>query len=296
MVKGLFKEAFSVLCPTTPSNFYNVQAGFVPSKPVILYYFLLTKKLVEVLVFNPFYFYTFKDVKATTHFIFPNHSLVKMKGRSKIRVGFIDTTRIYKAGLQVLLKKCTHIEIVGEAKSDKSLLRFIIKKRPDILLVDVHDKGISSVGAITTVIRSYPAIRLIILSSITKEYFIADILDMRIGGFVLKDSEENIIDIINKVYEGKRYLSTKINSQIEKWIQERRPIFLKANNELLTKTEEAVVKCICSEMTSKEIAQKLFLSVRTIEGYRLRILQKIQAKGTAGIVIHAIQKGLLDVR
>jgi DNA-binding NarL/FixJ family response regulator len=213
-----------------------------------------------------------------------------MKQTGKIKIAFVDSTKIYKAGLQAILKKCEKIEIIGDIKCDGSLLKFMIAKKPDILFFDASDVNAAKVAAISCVIKHYPAIKVIIFLANSNGEFFTDVIKIPAHGFVLKESEENIIEVIRRVYAGEIYYSGKLISQKENMLAHEKvcvPFF--------SQKEAAIIKGICNDMTSKEIAKSLFLSVRTVEGYRVKILEKINAKGTAGIVVYALQRDLFII-
>ena len=222
--------------------------------------------------------------------------MYRMRQGEKIRVAFVDISKIYGTGLRVQLKKCAGIAVVGETKSNKDLLRLVVQKKVDILLLDTTNPvSNTQYRVVFDILKMHPYIRIIILSNDVGEQFLREGLDQSVRGYIVKDIDGNIIEAIKKVFSGDTYYSPSILAKFKQALLLQKSGKTQQDLPTFSKTEKAIIEYICSEMTNKDIADKLFLSVRTVEGYRTKILRKIQAKGTAGIVIQAIKRGLVQL-
>ncbi len=215
----------------------------------------------------------------------------------KIKLVLADEQNFFKEGLKRSLKKCTKVDVVGEASNEEQLIRLITEKQPDIVLIDLHCSEWDCVAFIRRSTKQYSSTRFIILSQHLEESLIVDAIAAGASGYLLKDSTEiEILKAIEIVHHGGSYYCNRIASKIIKLFGENGNNCIIRKRQTFTDIEKAIIEGICSELTNKEIAEKVFLSIRTVEGHRLHILRKIKVKGTAGIVIYAIKQGMYNIK
>lgn len=216
-----------------------------------------------------------------------------------IRVFIADDHKIMRVGIRGILEREPGLEIVADAGSGEETRQLIETHVPDVVLMDI-DMGASSGIELTRWIKShYPAIQVIGLTMHDEETHIVHMLEAGASGYLLKTAgPEEIIAAIRAVARGDSYFSQAVSATLLKAITLRNdPAFKKkkhdAGSPQLSDREIEVLKLICEENSNQEIADKLFISVRTVDSHRRNLMEKLQLKNTAGLVRYAIEKGLL---
>jgi DNA-binding NarL/FixJ family response regulator len=162
------------------------------------------------------------------------------------------------------------------------------------VITDVKMPRMDGVHATRHIAEHYPHIGIIALTMFDEEDLIVDMLEAGARGYLLKNADkEEIIDAVKSVYNNEPYYCKHTSHRLAQLVahskfnparQKEKPVFNDREKEIIT--------CICDGLTNKEIAAKIFLSVRTVEGLRMKILEKMQVKNTAGIIIYAIRNEL----
>jgi DNA-binding NarL/FixJ family response regulator len=206
-----------------------------------------------------------------------------------IRLAITDDQVIILNGLQKILSDVTNIKITGIYNNGDELLEGIVKEQPDVLLLDIQMPGKSGIELAAIITKQYRNIKIIALTNIDVVAQIKKILQQGVMGYLLKDaSPETIINAIETVYGGEQYIQEQLRQQLLS--------SLSASNakQIVTRREKEILQLIVDEFTNQEIAEKLFLSLRTVENHRNNLLQKLDVKNTAGLVKVAIQEGLVS--
>jgi len=211
-----------------------------------------------------------------------------------IRLVLADDHEIYRDGLKIMLRKQTDIEVIGEAANGKELVALTQMLKPDIILTDIVMPVMDGIEATRQLKAQYPSINIIALSMFDQDNLIIEMLESGAKGYLLKNADKSeIVEAIKSVFRDVPYYcrSTSVklarmiaHSKFNPYSPTERPSF--------SDKEVEIIRLICREYTNKEIGQQLFLSARTVEGYRVKILEKMQVKSTAGIVIYAIKNGM----
>ena len=170
-------------------------------------------------------------------------------------------------------------------------------KLPDIILLDLKMKPLDGIATTQQLKEQYPNVKIIILSSYYSESFIGYMIKQGVNAFLPKSCDpEQLIFAIQKVAEKDIFLDDAMANAIRQQAilkRRKRPAYDIA--ETITKREKEVLNLICQEFSNKQIAEKLFMSLRTAESHRESLLRKIGAKNTAGLVIFALMNQLVDV-
>lgn len=212
-----------------------------------------------------------------------------------IKIIIADDHPLFRNGLKQLLEKEQNIKIIGEADNGKKALELIIEKKPDIAILDIDMPGMTGLEVMKEIKDTET--RIIILTMYAEEDIFDEAITLGVKGYVLKDSAVNdILDCIGKVWENEYYLSPSVSNFL---VSRRKKITeLKRSNpylDSLTVTEKKILKFISENKTSKEIADTLFLSPRTIENHRTNISNKLKLKGSHSLLKFAIEnKSLLS--
>jgi DNA-binding NarL/FixJ family response regulator len=214
--------------------------------------------------------------------------------KNTIKVLIADDHEIFRDGLKLMLHKAENIELIGEAADGKELIKMVGTSNPDVVITDIKMPVMDGVDATKHIKEHFPEIQVIALSMFDDEQLILEMLDAGALGYLLKNSDKfEITDAIETVFEGKPYYCKFTSGKLAKLIALNRDKKDKKKKEAdFSEKEIEIIKLICQEFTNKEIGEKVFLSARTVEGYRMKILEKMEAKNTVGIVIEAIRLGI----
>ena len=214
---------------------------------------------------------------------------------SKIKIAITDDELLFIQGLKMILEHEPDLEVSFSAQNGKVLTEKLTAAPDiaDIVLLDLEMPVMDGVDALMEIVnRNYP-IKVIILTSHYNDGMIIKLLDEGAAGFLAKNEDPDIvIETIRQVHQKNFY----INNYILQLIRNRR-LFAKKRvaQQELTKRETEILSLICEENTNKEIADKLYLSARTVEGHRQNILEKTGCKYTVGLVIYAIEHHIIDI-
>lgn len=213
-----------------------------------------------------------------------------------IKVVIADDHEIFRDGLKLMLQKAESIDLIGEAADGKELIKMAETAQPDVVITDIKMPVMDGVEATKHIRKYFPEMQVIALSMFDDEQLILEMLDAGAKGYLLKNSDKfEITDAVESVFEGKNYYCKFTSGKLAKLIAFQRDKIDKKKKEAeFSEKEIEIIKLICGEFTNKEIGEKVFLSTRTVEGYRMKILEKMEAKNTVGIVIEAIRLGFYN--
>lgn len=211
-----------------------------------------------------------------------------------INVVIADDHEIFRDGLKLMLRNAERINIVGEAANGKQLLQVINDTNPDVIITDIKMPEMDGVEATKYVKEHYPDMKVIALSMFDDEQLILEMLDSGAIGYLLKNSDKaEVIEAVHTVFTGIPYYCKFTSAKMAKLIAFSKHSDRKRKKEAeFTDREKEIIIFMCEEYTNKEIAEKLCISARTIEGIRMKILEKMNAKNVAGIVVEAIRLGI----
>ena len=204
-----------------------------------------------------------------------------------IKVFIIDDHQLILEGVFALLKDEIDIEWLGSAKTPEELNLFLLKKQPDVLLMDINLPQKSGLDLCLEIKNKYPTIKIIGLSTSDQASVIRKMIENGASGYLLKDALKNeIITAIQTVVKGKTYVSHSVEEVLKKkHTHDSLP--------LLTKREKQVLELIAEGFTNPQIADKLFLDVTTINSHRKNMLTKYNLSNTAVLIKFAITHNLL---
>lgn len=219
----------------------------------------------------------------------------------KINIGLVEDQVLFREGLKAILQTWPDIEVVFESPDG-----FSVEDRlkaattlPHVMLVDLSlpplgTKEFGGIQVTQMLLEKYPDIRVLILSAHQDEMFIAQLIEQGAHGYLVKDSDPQ------EVYEATRSVYIKgsyINARTLRAIQHNMGKKLKPikTHEEITKREVEILQLTCQQFTAEEIADKLFISVKTVNGHRNNLLQKTGSRNVTGLVIYAIKNGIVKL-
>jgi DNA-binding NarL/FixJ family response regulator len=212
-----------------------------------------------------------------------------------ITIAIADDHEIFLDGLSLMLSRQQNFSICGQVSNGLHLLELVGSKRPDLVLTDIKMPVMDGIETTKLIRQKYPEVKVIALSMFDEEKLIIEMLEAGASGYLLKNAHKNeIIDAVTSVYEGKNYYCSHTSSLLASMIVRSRFKSGKEKEISFTEREKEIIKLICQQYTAQQIADKIFLSKRTVEGHRIKIMEKINAKNMAGLVIFALKNNIIS--
>jgi DNA-binding NarL/FixJ family response regulator len=210
-----------------------------------------------------------------------------------IKLVMADDHEIFRDGFQLIVGKADNISLIAQAANGKQLVELVERYQPDVVVTDIRMPLMDGIEATRNICQKWPYIGVIGLSMHDEDDLILEMLEAGAKGYLLKNADKGeVIEAIQTVFEGDPYYCRSTNGKLARIIAKSRYHSFKRNKKPdFNEKELEIIQLICQENTNKEIGEKLFLSVRTVEGYRLKILEKMDVKNSVGLVIYAIQHG-----
>ncbi|MCH2193495.1 response regulator transcription factor [Kordia sp.] len=217
-----------------------------------------------------------------------------------IKIAIADDEALFRAGMSFILTRVKNFEIVFEAENGSDLIEKlkVATELPDVILMDLKMPLLNGVESTKILQKEYPEIKVIAVTSYDGKSFITNMIDVGASSYLLKNtSPKVVVHTINEVYDKGFYYDERVLKIIHKNLLSAKSKRIKSDldNNLLTKREKEILELICNQYTTNEIADKLFISPRTVEGHRNNLLLKTESKNVAGLVIYGIQKKLIEL-
>ncbi|MDP4209900.1 MAG: response regulator transcription factor [Bacteroidota bacterium] len=207
-----------------------------------------------------------------------------------IKIAIVDDHALLRDALKVMLESLGNVEILFEASDGKDFLNLLEVFTPDVSIVDINMPIMDGIAASITAKQKLPEMKVVILSMIEEEQKIRDLWNSNIDGYVLKTTRfEELAYAIKTVLKGERYFSQQlllkfINNNIIKY------------SVLFTDREKTILQYLSEGLSTSEIADRLFLSTRTVEKYRSDMLLRTGLPNSVSLVVFAIKHGIINVR
>jgi DNA-binding NarL/FixJ family response regulator len=219
---------------------------------------------------------------------------------SKIRVAVADDHGLMRQGLISMLQGDESIQVVGNVDSGEGAVNMANELSPDVFLMDIVMKGMTGIEATRWIKENNPKIKIILISSeVNKDYITAGIKS-GIDGYLPKDTDkETLVMAIHSAMKGEKYFSPEITALVfqDFYLKEKdgKGLPTKKTQEL-TRREEEVLVLIAHGKSLKEIAEELFISVKTVESHKMHIQDKLGLTNAAQLVKYAIEHGLIELK
>jgi DNA-binding NarL/FixJ family response regulator len=216
----------------------------------------------------------------------------------KKRLVIAEDHRILREGLRSLLASKTEFEVVGEAEDGFDAIRLVRDTKPDLILLDLSMPRLDGLSAMRDIKRVCPETKILALTIHTDEDYVLDAFKAGADGYCLKDAgRTELLMAIESVFAGKPYFSPGIADKVlEGYLEGRQKIKSTSSWESITQREREVLKLIGEGYKNKEIADLLYISVKTVEKHRSNIMKKLDLPNTAALTAYAIEKGLVTKR
>jgi len=220
-----------------------------------------------------------------------------------IKVILVDDHSLVRAGIRSLIQNISGVEVIAEANNGRDAIRLIDELIPDLVLLDIAMPELNGLEVISRISKDNTVTKIIILSMHTNEEYVVQALKAGAAGYLLKDSAPNELEIaVNAVMRGETYLSPAISKHVvDNYLRrisdvsaekEKGPDIFKQ----LTSRQREILQLIAEGNSTKEIANKLNVSIKTIETHRMQLMDRIGIHDVAGLVRYAIRMGIITVK
>lgn len=215
---------------------------------------------------------------------------------STIKIAIADDYKIFREGLKVGLSSDENLEVIMEADNGEDLLKALETITPDVIIMDLKMPIMDGMEATKAVRKKYPDIKVLVVTMYDDDKFIIHLMENGANGYLLKNTEpDEIRKSIYAVHENGYYFNDVVNKALLKKLVLKNNLKPSFNQNVeLTEREMEVLKLICEEKTAAEIAKDIFLSPRSVEGIRQRLIEKIGVRNTAGLVMFAVKNSMVD--
>lgn len=211
------------------------------------------------------------------------------------RVVIAEDHQIVREGIRTLLENAVSCEVVGEAGDGREALEVIAEERPDVLVVDLSMPQLNGLEVIRRVHENDPEVGVIVLSMHGDAGYVARALQAGASGYLVKeDTTEHLVEAIERVEQGMHFFSPRLRERVERLVKEGRdaptdPV------ERLTDREREILQLVAEGYTSREIADRLHISPRTVDTHRANLMDKLELEGISELIRYAIRKNIISL-
>lgn len=214
----------------------------------------------------------------------------------KTRIILADDHQILREGIRSILKRYDNVEVIGEASNGRDALRLVKELSPDVVIMDITMPDMNGIDATRKILALKSGGKIIALSMHHDKHFITEMFRAGASGYLVKDSAFDELEYaIRVVMEGKTYINPQIASLLVDSIVNRPPGPHPQAYTLLTEREREVLQHIAEGMSTKEIAESLHVSTKTIESHRRQVMGKLNIRSVADLTKFAIREGLIAI-
>ncbi len=213
-----------------------------------------------------------------------------------IRIVMADDHEIFRDGFASMFRSREDIELVDQASNGQFLLALVERHRPDVVLTDIQMDPVDGMEATRQITRRFPGTPIIALTMYEDNYSIMEMLKAGAKGYLLKNAaKEVVMEAIRSAFRGEPYYCRTASQKLSALISSGR--FDPRNQEAVdfTATELRIIRMICEDMESRQIAEQLNTSLGSINRYRAQIMEKAGVKSTTGLIVYAMRNGLVKL-
>lgn len=217
----------------------------------------------------------------------------------KYKLMLVDDHKLFRDGLKFVINQMDNLEVVAEASNGVEFLELLDKQEVDLVLMDISMPELDGIEATRQATAKYPGIKILVISMFCDEEYYYQMVQAGVMGFVLKEFGKNELEsAISAVINGENYFSQKLLRDIILNLNSPNKAKKLQNDPdtKLTKRELEVLKLICEGLSNAQIAEKLFISIRTVEGHKSNLISKTGVKNTISLVMYALKNSLVDVK
>ncbi|OGP73307.1 MAG: DNA-binding response regulator [Deltaproteobacteria bacterium RBG_16_49_23] len=211
------------------------------------------------------------------------------------RIILADDHVILRQGLKRIIEERTGLEVIGEAGCGLELLKILQEVNPNMVILDISMPNLRGIEAINEIKSNHPGTKILILTMHKEKDYLYQAISAGAEGYLLKeDADKELFSAIDTIRRGRTYISPFLSEEpMQDWIQLARGKKELSSTDSLTLREREILKLIAEGKSSKEIADLLYISARTVERHRANLMNKLNLRKTADLVKYAMQKGYL---
>jgi len=213
----------------------------------------------------------------------------------KLNIIIVDDHEFFRNGLKMVINRLKYARVIGEAANGKEFLELLRQKEPDIVLIDIQMPQMNGIEATRQALEEYPDLKIVALTMFDDEEYVQSMIDAGAKGFLLKNITREVLDqALQAVQSGKNYYSPEL------WEFFTRKVAREPRQEedeiQLTRREKEILQLICDGLSNKQIADRLFISERTVIGHKSNLLAKTNTKSSVGLLSFAIKNKLVEIQ
>ncbi|PKP53713.1 MAG: DNA-binding response regulator [Bacteroidetes bacterium HGW-Bacteroidetes-1] len=210
-----------------------------------------------------------------------------------IRVIIVDDHEIFRSGLKMVINKLGYAKVVAEASDGAEFLQILEHEVTDLVLMDIEMPVMNGIEATKKALEKYPSLKIIALTMFKEDAYIQSMMEAGVKGFLIKNIRKEVLDrALQAVYNGKTYYSEELWDYFTKTVIKED----KHENDLnLTRRELEVIELLAEGLSNREIAEKLFVSERTIVGHKSNLMSKTGTKNTVSLLAYSIRNKLINI-
>lgn len=214
---------------------------------------------------------------------------------AKIKIIIVDDHQMFRDGIKLALNEEEEFDIIGEAGNGHELFELMKKQEPDLVITDISLPDISGIDISERLNKEYPAIKVLVLSMHSNEEFIYKALIAGADGYLPKETSiSELTKAIIKINSGKDYFNKDISDKLIHAFKKKNHTKNETEN-TLTKREKEIIRLIVEGLSNKEIADQLFISIRTVDTHKNNIMHKLHLKSSVELVKYAIKNNLAEL-
>jgi len=215
---------------------------------------------------------------------------------SFVKVIIADDHVLFRAGVKTALGMKKDVRLIGEADNGQQLLHLLKHLQPDVILLDIQMPIMDGITTLPEIKKLYPDIRIIMLTMHNDHSMISKLMELGANAYLTKNSDSEVIyEAIKTCYTNEYYFNDLTNKALLDGLRTKRHNDTFAPSEVkLTEKEKHILKLMCDEKSTKEIADMVDLSPRTVEAIRDKLKSKTGVKSMAGLVMYAVKSGIID--
>jgi DNA-binding NarL/FixJ family response regulator len=210
-----------------------------------------------------------------------------------IRIIIVDDHEIFRSGLRMVINKLGYARVVGEADDGLEFLKLIETVETDLVLMDIEMPNMNGIEATRLAMEKQPSLKIIALTMFKEDAYIQSMMEAGVKGFLIKNISKDVLDrALQAVYNGKTYYSEELWDYFTKAVSKEEKTVDEIN---ITPREQEVLELLAEGLSNKEIADRMFVSERTIVGHKSNLMAKTNCKNTVALLAYAIKNKLIEI-
>lgn len=216
--------------------------------------------------------------------------------KREVRIALVDDHTLFRTGLKGLLEQRNDFKVVADVGSGEEFLAQLADLEIDVVFMDISMPGIDGSETTRRALQQHPDLRIITLSMYGDDHYYKLMVECGASGFLLKDSDiEEVYAAVEATTAGDSYFSSALLGMLTRNMSSRIAVDTPTDDDALSEREIEILVEVCRGLSNQEIADKLFISKRTVDKHRANILEKTGCKNTANLVVYAIKNRLVEI-